>query len=201
MTLRPSFLAVVVWAAGTLSTGQAFASDLDIELAARVGGGAPNLLHGPNPLAVGVGARGGVVWRDQFYLGAAVTAYFGETAPEQVTTGSCNFSDSCPVTQVSANSVLYGIDTGYDFKLAHILTLRPGAGVGYMSVTTTSQPVGTVSGSHSVSGYLYVEPAMTVLVAIGQSFFVGVDGGALWLASDETASVVFTGHAQAGVTF
>jgi hypothetical protein len=46
-----------------------------------------------------------------------------------------------------------------------------------------------------------VEPAMTVLVAIGQSFFVGVDGGALWLASDETASFVFTGHAQAGVKF
>jgi hypothetical protein len=174
---------------------------LDIELAARVGGGAPNLLHGPNPLAVGLGARGGVLWRDHFYLGAAVTAYLGETAPEQVTTGACNFSDSCPVTRVSANSILYGIDRGYGFKLAHIVTIRPGAGVGYMSVTTTSQPVGTVSGSHSASGYLYVEPALTVLVAIGRMFFVGVDGGALWLASDETASVVFTGHAQAGVKF
>ena len=46
-----------------LSAGQAPAYDLDIELAARVGGGSPSPLYGPNPLAVGVGARGGVVWR------------------------------------------------------------------------------------------------------------------------------------------
>jgi len=56
-------LTAVLSAGGTLSTGQAPAYDLDIELAARVGGGSPSPLYGPNPLAVGVGARGGVVWR------------------------------------------------------------------------------------------------------------------------------------------
>jgi hypothetical protein len=141
------------------------------------------------------------VWREHFHVGAAVTAYFGESAPEQVTTGSCNFSDSCPVAKVSAHSTLYGVDTGYDFKLADIVTVRPGAGVGYMSLSTTSQAVGTVPASGTNNGYLYVEPGLTVLVAIGHGLFLGADGNALWLASDETASVVFTGHVQAGMKF
>jgi hypothetical protein len=123
VTLRCSFLAALVWVGGTLSTGQAFASDLGIELAARVGGGAPNLLHGPNPLAVGVGARGGVVWRDHFYLGAAVTAYLGETYPEQVTTGSCNFRPSSRGNRLwSGRAVLAGL------LLGRVVTFTLGCG-------------------------------------------------------------------------
>src|SRR5579872_4839555 len=103
MTLRHLLFAPVLALGVILAAGKAFASDLDIELGARVGGGSPSPLLGPNPLAVGVGVRGGVLLRERLYLGAAVTAYFGESAPEEINTGSCNFSDTCPVAKVSAS--------------------------------------------------------------------------------------------------
>ena len=155
---------------------------IDLELAAKAGGGT-NPSSGPiNPLGVGLGGRGGVSFFG-IYAGVDAMYYLGG-------------SQTVDGEKYSVHTVMYGLDLGYNFKIA-ILTIRPLLGIGNFVVSSSPS-----SGSEN---NLYLEPGVTALVSLG-TLFVGADANLLVLpgingptgSSTETA---FTVHGQVGVRF
>ncbi len=155
---------------------------IDLEVAAKAGLGT-NPSSGPiNPLGFGLGGRGGVSFFG-FYGGVDVMYYLG---------GSQNIAG----VNESAHTLMYGLDLGYNFKVA-ILTIRPLLGLG--NFTVTSNP-----GGNSASN-LYLEPGVTALVSLG-TVFVGVDANLLVLPGINTPTgsqtqTAFTLHGQIGLRF
>ena len=155
---------------------------IDLELGAKVGAGTRPASRGPNPLGFGLGGRGGVSFFG-IYAGVDAMYYLGG-------------SQTIDGEKVSLHTVMYGLDLGYNFKIA-ILTIRPLLGIGNFVVSSSPS-----SGSEN---NLYLEPGVTALVSLG-TLFVGADANLLVLpgingptgSSTETA---FTVHGQVGVRF
>jgi len=156
---------------------------IDLELGAKVGAGTAPSNSGPiNPLGFGLGGRGGVSFFG-IYAGVDAMYYLGG-------------SQTIDGEKVSLHTVMYGLDLGYNFKIA-ILTIRPLLGIGNFVVSSSPS-----SGNES---NLYLEPGVTALVSLG-TLFVGADANLLVLpgingptgSSTETA---FTVHGQVGVRF
>ena len=182
---------VLVAATAALLTG-AFARDaralgpIDLEVGAKAGVGT-NPSSGPaNPLGFGLGGRGGVSFFG-FYGGLNLLYYFG---------GSTNVAG----TDVSYHTLMYGLELGYNIKLA-ILTIRPQLGIG--NAVFTAGPSG---GPSTDSSNLYLEPGVTGLVSLG-TVFVGADANLLLLPSvaqgdgSHSTQTAFTLHGQVGVRF
>ena len=135
-----------------------------------------------NPLGFGLGGRGGASFFG-FYGGVDLMYYFGG-------------SQSVLGQNVSLNTLMYGLDLGYNFKVA-ILTIRPLLGIGNFTVSSN------VGGSASK---LYLEPGLTGLVSFG-TLFVGADANLLVLpgihdsGGNQTTETAFTLHGQVGVRF
>jgi len=163
---------------------------IDLELGAKVGAGTSPASSGPNPLGFGLGGRGGISFFG-IYAGVDAMYYFGgsETLTPPGPAGTSS-------EKISLHTVMYGLDLGYNFKIA-ILTIRPLLGIG--NFTESSSPS---SGNES---NLYLEPGVTALVSLG-TLFVGADANLLVLPGINTPTgnqteTAFTLHGQVGVRF
>jgi hypothetical protein len=166
---------------------------VDLEIGARAGA-ATNPFTGsgqpPNPLGFGLGGRAGVSIFG-FYGGLGALYYFGSSGSVGTPFGAVN---------VSFNTLLYGADLGYSFKLA-ILTIRPLLGIGNATISTS--PSG---GSSTSNSGLYLEPGLTALISLGM-YFIGADANALILTGVKQidgstgTNTAFTAHGQIGVKF
>jgi hypothetical protein len=167
---------------------------VDVEVAAKVGGGTNPILvpsngMGPgapqlNALGFGLGARAGVSFSG-FYGGLSFVDYLGS----QGNAGQ------------SMKTVLYGVEAGYNFGVPRF-TMRPQLGVGNYTVTQSecARPE-CEPGSFSTSG-LYFEPGLTALVSFGL-WIVGADINFLylWPSGGWNSQPAFTAHGQAGIKF
>jgi hypothetical protein len=170
---------------------------LDVEIGAKVGGGTtpsttPN--GAPNPLGFGIGGRAGVSFLG-LYGGVSVAYYFGES--------NTLFPGTSLTT--STHSLLYGFEGGYGVQLVDVLTLRAQVGIG--NFTNTIDVSGAGQSYSQSNSNLYLEPGVTVLVALPLSgLFVGVDGNVLVLPSmketgQSKTATAFTVHGQVGYKF
>lgn len=172
---------------------------LEIEGGGFVGAGS-NPSHGPNPLAVGIGARAGVDVRN-LYAGLAVTYYFGDAgqcgagAPANSPGNSplpaafCNLGAGGGEVQLNQHASLYGLDLGYTFGFARakFFKLRPLLELGDLEIART----GTVSSQTLTSGPLaglrsdnafYLQPGLTAFLTV-DALFLGVDANLLLVPS------------------
>jgi hypothetical protein len=162
---------------------------LGVEIAAKGGYGTNPDSSAPfNPLGVGLGGRAGITLLG-FYGGVNVLYYLGGSQDT-----------------VSEHALLYGLEAGYGFTLADVLTIRPQIGVGNATFTTS---VSNVSASAS---NLYLEPGVTGLIGLGM-WFIGADANLLVIPgvsqastpangnSSSTTYTSFTLHGQVGIKF
>ena len=174
--------AVTAVLTGSITRDARALGPVDVELGAKAGVGTNPTSSPINPLGFGLGGRGGVSFFG-FYGGVDLMYYFGG-------------SQSVAGQNVSLNSLMYGVDLGYDFKIA-ILTIRPLLGLGNFTVSSN------LGGS---SSNLYLEPGVTGLVSFG-TLFVGADANLLVLpgidegGGNHTTETAFTLHGQVGVRF
>jgi hypothetical protein len=167
---------------------------LDLEVGAKVGYGTNPQNYGPNPLAVGLGARGGVAISG-FYGGVGLMYYFGGS--KDVTT---SITPGGPSVSISEHTLLYGVEAGYGAKILEIFKLRAQLGIGEYQVSASG------GGGSSSYNNLYLEPGATVMMSLG-TVFIGADANLLVLTSAKDASgnsttdTAFTVHGQVGVTF
>jgi hypothetical protein len=133
-----------------------------------------------NPLAFGVGARGGASF-GALYAGASVTYHFGAG-------GSCNGGCTLPAgsqvaPQTPVSTLLYGVEGGYNVKWSDV-TVRPQLGLGNL--------MHFYPGNSSES-YFYLEPGVTMLVSLGTAF-LGFDVGALLIPAGPPQVVPTESH-------
>jgi|HubBroStandDraft_2_1064218.scaffolds.fasta_scaffold07085_4 hypothetical protein len=191
-----------VLACGLLVTsrpGEARADEpLEALFGAKTGIGT-NLSGGPaDLLGFAVGGTGGLsIYR--FYAGVDIMHFFGGSATE----GGVTYS---------ASAWMGGVDLGYGFTIA-MVTIRPQLGTGDLLVNSTRLAPSCVDCaasflSKATAGVhnLYFEPGVAVLLAIGESAFVGVDANLFVLPhivdeSGDAPQTAVTFHAQVGVHF
>jgi hypothetical protein len=171
---------------------------VDIEVAARVGGGTdpvslsnngpgPTSASQPNAAGFGVGARAGASI-DWFYGGLSFMDYLGTKSSD----GS------------SLKSVLYGVEAGFNIHVP-FFTLRPELGIGGYSVTQSSRlneiPTGTSTESYT-AGSVYVEPGLTAIFSFGL-LLLGADANYLFFfpSNGFMSESAFTAHGQVGIKF
>jgi hypothetical protein len=150
---------------------------LGVEVGARAGVGA--IYSGsPNPLGFGLGGRAGVVVFDHLYVGGNLMYSFGTE---------------------SAHTWMYGGEAGWGFRPRGNVTIRPHVGLGNASFGYSNVP-----SPDATSNKLYVEPGVTVLVALG-TLFVGADVNVLVVPGlgdpGEGSAFFITIHGQVGVKF
>src|ERR1700721_973943 len=93
---------------------------VDLELGAKAGIGTHPFNGSLNPLGFGIGGRGGVSFFG-LYGGVDLMYYLGG-------------SENVPGGSISEHTFMYGLDLGYNFKIA-ILTLPPLLGIGNFTVS------------------------------------------------------------------
>jgi hypothetical protein len=194
-------------ALATLSVPRsAFALDsVDVEVAAKFGGGTNPLsggqnafgVGGPNALDFGAGIRLGASLKG-FYGGLAAM-YYGGSSQDVLTAENGLFPYS---SHEAVTSVLYGIEAGYDVRVA-VVTLRPQLGVGNCTLSESGflEQNGLPSVSSSkITSSVYLEPGVTGLLSFGP-VIVGADANVLFLPRLSGSQPAFTAHGQVGVKF
>jgi hypothetical protein len=192
MTRASTLFLAAATGLGALFTvrGASALGPIDVEVAARVGGGGKS---NPNTLGFGLGARAGASFSG-FYGGLSLMYYFG--AGE-------NFGYYDVGTQASASaheswtSLLYGIEGGYNFRVSS-LTVRPQVGVG--NITQMQTLSGPEIGQTTSASSLYFEPGVTALLSLG-SWVFGADANLLFTPGLPGAWVGATAHGQVGIAF
>jgi hypothetical protein len=159
-------------------------------------GGATNPSRGPNPFAVGIGARAGVGIKG-VYLGLAITYYLGASgdcgggAPTRgggvsvLPPSFCNLGAGGAEVELQQQAVLYGVDLGYTvgFKGAKIFKLRPLVQLGDTEITRTGSvgaqdlTTGALAALRSENSF-YVQPGLTAMLTV-ESFFLAADANLL----------------------
>jgi hypothetical protein len=189
--MKPALFLMVIAAASldTLSvTRNASAlGPVDVEVAAKVGGGSRTTSGAPDALGFGFGARAGVSFFG-FYGGLSVMDYLGASTPTAV------FAAGAPPGKYSLKSVLYGVEAGYNIGVPFV-TLRPQLGVGNYTLTASSTGLPSSSANN-----LYLEPGVTGLLSFGL-WIVGADVNILLLPGMSGSQAAFTGHGQVGIKF
>lgn len=186
---RSAALAVVVFGLFLLTAPDAGAlGPIDIEAAARVGGGTNPFGGFSNPLGFGLGARGGVALSG-LYGGVSLMYYLGST--QDVAGGG---------GRVSASSFLYGIEGGYGGKIFNLVTLRGQLGIGSFQLSESG-------GLNASASNLYLEPGLVGLMSFGM-ILAGVDATLVILPGvndpvhgTSSWDAAFTMHLQGGVKF
>jgi hypothetical protein len=173
---------------------------VDLEIGAKGGVGTNPMSDDPNPLGFGIGGRAGVVFFDHLYGGVNLMYYFGGSAtyPISGAQGSGTYDQS-------SHTLMYGVEAGWGFKLLDILTIRPQLGLGNATLSwALSSCTAGVSCPSSTGGSennIYIEPGVTVLLALG-TLFVGADANALGFPGlAGVHNVALSLHGQVGVKF
>lgn len=161
---------------------------IDLEVGARAGYGSTPFkseANAPNALGAGIGARAGVTFFS-IYAGASLMYYFGgsETVP------IVNADGTIGSEKISASSLLYGLEAGYNFSIL-FLTIRPQIGLGRLNIHV---PGG--EDQHNI----YVEPRATALINIGL-FYFGADVGALLTPGLNQSKAALLVNGQLGLKF
>jgi hypothetical protein len=193
MKSAPIFLAV----AGAVVFAVAFSrpawalGPVDIEAAARVGGGSNPLKDADiNVLGFGLGGRAGVSIFG-IYGGVSAMYYLGGSTNEPVTVNGAPTGESVKTT---ASSYLYGFEGGYSLKIL-LLTLRPTVEVGNYTVHVSASGFGSQD-MHNV----YIEPGVTALLGFGL-WFVGADANIFLTPGLDNSKAAFMANGQVGVKF
>jgi hypothetical protein len=157
------------------------------------GGGAANPKGGP--LGAGIGFRTGI---------SAIGFYGGITALYYLGTEQ----DSAPTT-LSAHSVVWGFEAGYELFPQGPLVVRLQLGLGGQTTHTSAETPG-IATMESTKTYFYLEPGVTALFVF-ETYFVGADvnayvlpyvprTGAEGIATSSFATGI-TAHGLVGVRF
>jgi len=136
---------------------------------ALLGGYGVRLDDGPNPWGGAFGLHFGYNLSG-FLLGARFVYYIGETVETSVTgiTGGETFDET------SHSLWELGIEPGYNIVVS-IVTIRPFVGLGVASVNRGD--------NSEVSSH--VSPGLSVLFAVSEGMFVGVDGRFQYIATNQ----------------
>lgn len=203
--MRPaSFLLLTAAGIGTLSVTRSASAlgPVDVEVAAKVGGGTNPVLVQPvsahggppqvNALGFGLGARAGASFSN-VYGGLSFMYYFGERQPPYAT------NTNILIHLESFSSVMYGAEAGYNFDV-WLLTIRPQLGLGNYTLTASSPGTTTSSSSN-----LYLAAGIVGLLSFGR-WLVGADASTFLLPgwSDShpgDSKVAFTANGDVGVKF
>jgi hypothetical protein len=169
---------------------------IDLEVGAKVGYATnPVSVAGvTNPLGLGLGGRAGIAFLGGIYLGGNIMYYLGGSTNEPG--GICNAGSpvSCGGVSVSTNTLMYGGELGYGFKLLDLLTIRPQVGIGNATFSSSG------GGASASTSNWYLEPGVTGLVGLGL-LFVGADANALFFPGLNNSQAAFSIHGQVGVKF
>jgi hypothetical protein len=172
-----------------------------LEAALRIGG-ATSPTGAPNPIAFDAGGRLGVTF-SRIYMGLSFMDSPGTTA-DTACVGPVVVACTTSTIKVSAHSVRFGADGGYDIALSERLTLRPTLSIGVASLYefSTVQIVvdGALTSLDGSTNTLYVEPGATALFAFGP-IFVGADLDAVFLPTHHDSTAGLAAHGQAGLRF
>jgi hypothetical protein len=178
------------------------AGPVDVELSTRTGYATNPTPGEPNALGFEFGGRLGLAWSNVY--GGLSLMY----APGHETYASCAGPVINPCTTstvgVSAHSLRYGLEAGYDLRLLHWLTVRPGLGVGVASLFESSPAQIVVNqkleGLDGSERRLYLEPGVSVLFSLGV-LILGADANAIWMPGLDRSQAAFTTHGQVGLRF
>jgi hypothetical protein len=172
---------------------------VEIEVAAKGGGGYPPVNGNGDGLGFALGGRAGVLLpASGLYGGLSFLEYGGgggSTDPVLVS------SAPMPVGG-SYHSLAYGLEGGYGVRFFDELTVRAQLGLGdYVDIEDTQYSTGatTTRTHHS----LYLEPGVMTMIALGP-VFVGGDLNLLiadFAYQGSKYGAAFTLHAQLGVKF
>ncbi len=175
---------------------------VEVEVAAKGGGGFPPLGGNGDGLGGAVGGRAGVLLpASGLYGGLSFLEYGGggsSTDPVLVS------SAPMPVGG-SYHSLAYGIEGGYGLRFFDELTIRAQLGLGdYVDIEDTQYSTGetTTQTTHTRHSF-YLEPGVTTMIALGP-VFVGGDLNLLiadFAYQGSKYEAAFTLHAQLGVKF
>jgi hypothetical protein len=177
---------------------------INVEVGSKIGG-ATSPTGSPNPLAFEWGERAGISFLN-FYGGLALVSSAGSQASVlcvgPVFTACTTTTTS--VVAISAHSIRYGFEGGYDIKVLHRIAFRPQVSVGSLSFYESSPAQIIVRGRlMSLDGTahdLYLEPGVTTTVSLGH-LFLGADVNILWLPTKSDSNAAFAAHGQVGVKF
>lgn len=187
--LRPKPIVASVLVAALLGAAtEARASDVGVEVGGRIGGGTDPHVGIVNPLGLGLGVRGGAIYR-KIYAGGALTYYLGDHG----TDGS---------SRSASTALQAGFEAGYGFTFS-VFTLRPQVGLGNISFRHTVETATPQTGAQEnvdTHGHFYLEPGLVAHAAFGFGY-TGADVNALVLPGNRTTAAAFTAHWQFGVRF
>ena len=161
---------------------------VDVEVGGRIGGGTDPHVGFITPLSLGLGLRGGAIYK-HVYGGVALTYYLGDHA----TNGP---------ERSAANALQSGFELGYGFDLS-VFTIRPQLGLGNITFKHTVESATPQSGAQEnvdTHGHFYLEPGLVALAAFGFGY-TGADVNALILPGNKTTAAAFTAHWQFGFRF
>jgi hypothetical protein len=195
--------AVAGLAALFVARGASALGPVDVEIAAKLGGGTNPLgggqnvfgVGGPNALDFGGGLRAGASLSG-FYGGLSLVYYGG--ASQDVLTAQNGLYPYSAHEEVT--SLLYGIEVGYNLHVPWV-TIRPQLGVGSLVLRESGfveqNGLPSTTSSRSTSN-LYLEPGVTGLRSFGP-LLVGADANVLVLPGTTGSQPAFTAHIQVGV--
>lgn len=201
--MRRAILAIAMLAPGFGALLVAADADalgpVEVEVAAKGGGGFPPLDGTGDGLGGALGGRAGVLLPSLGLYGGLTFLEYG---------GGGSGISSAPVSSVprpvggSYHSFAYGIEGGYGVRFLDRITIRAQLGLGdYVDVEDTQYSTGATTSQ--IHHSFYLEPGVTTMVAIGP-VFLGGDLNLLIATFAYQASryeAAFTLHAQLGVKF
>jgi hypothetical protein len=167
---------------------------VDVQVGTRFGAGTNPVGGGlPNPMGFGAGGRAGLSFYG-VYAGATAIYYAGRSGTIDI--GETEFVRGT----ITPHSFLYGLELGYGVKIARVLELRAGVGVGddvlgaagMVGYGCTCDNVVTPPRSVRSVHYVYWEPTFTALVDFGR-VYVGADVSVLLLPSGPVPIAAGTG--------
>jgi hypothetical protein len=174
---------------------------VEVEIAAKGGGGFPPLGGSGDGLGGALGGRAGVLLSSLgLYGGLSFLEYGG--GGSSISSVPMSVAPMAVAVGGSYHSFAYGAEGGYGVRFFDRLTIRAQLGLGdYIDIEDTQYSTGATTSQ--IHHSFYLEPGVTTMVAIGPVFV----GGDLNLLVAEFAyegsryGAAFTLHAQFGVRF
>jgi hypothetical protein len=191
-------------AMGTLSASRdaRATGPVGFELATTIGGATNPRSGVPNALGFESGVRAGIKLFN-FYGGLSFSYSFGGT-PDESCAGPVIVACTMSPIGVSAHSLRYGGEVGYDIYVFDRLAMRPWFGAGSLSLYQSS-PVqivvgGALQGLDGMAKDLYLQPGGSLILSLGH-LLLGAGGGMLFIPGLHDSNPAFTVSGQAGVRF
>jgi hypothetical protein len=135
------------------------ADALGLEIAAKGGVKTNPFDNGADPVHPGFGARAGASI-SRIYFGLSLMYYLHADTQEAPPAG---LGAGGVTAMVSSHDLFVGVESGYDFRLLDVITIRPQVGVGAWTDSSSCQispPSSTLSCGGTSSTNAYLEPGI-----------------------------------------